>query len=270
MTYQDQLFLKRHGIYERRFALGFAKVLRQNYYQIARNLENGVPLDQIDSTFMQRMYERLYLSIIATEGAYIWNELVAPIEGEEVKTKDIFDELASVFAPMKISEMQGFWKGLMRGFLNTYVIQRVSEVMGTTIRKVTEMIEKGRNDGLTNKELARMIRADARARELRGNTIARTEATTAINKSQMLALESSKLNWEKSWTAIRDDRTRLDHFITDPSLWIGIKENFIIGGFPMAYPGDSTQSAPVKEIINCRCYLRFRLAGRSYGFRPKR
>ena len=140
--------------------------------------------------------------------------------------------------------------------------------MGTTLRRVTEFIEKGRNGGLTDKELARMLRADARARELRANTIARTEATNAMSKSQILALESSGLQWEKAWNAIRDDKTRFDHFATDPSLWIPIKDNFIIGGFPMGYPGDGTQGAPIGETINCRCYLKFRLAGRSFGFRP--
>jgi hypothetical protein len=38
----------------------------------------------------------------------------------------------------------------------------------------------------------------------------------------------------------------------------------------MAYPGDSTQGSPVGELINCRCFLKFRFAGASYGFRPKR
>lgn len=270
MTYQDQLFLQRHGQYERKFSLAFQRVLKANYYQIARNLEEGRNLYEIDSEPMQKVYTRLYLYIMAQEGPLIWNELVSPLTGEKISTKDIFDEVASVFAPDKMSEMKPFWNRLMTGFLNTYIIQRVTEVMGTTIKRVTEFIERWRNDGLTNKELAKRLRADARARELRANTIARTEATNAISKSQILALESSGLQWEKAWNAIRDDRTRFDHFATDPSLWIPIKDNFIIGGFPMGYPGDSTQSAPLKEIINCRCRLAFRLAGRSYGFRPVR
>lgn len=292
MTYTDQLHLQRHKQYERKFSLAFQRVLKANYYQIARNLEEGRNLAEIDSESMRRVYTRLYLFIMNQEGPLIWNELVAPLTGEEIsqkeldeirdkfykahigcqnynKTKDIFDEVATAFAPDKMSEMKGFWKGLMTGYLNTYIIQRVTEVMGTTIRRVTDFIERGRNDGLTNKELARMLRADARARELRANTIARTEATNAMSKSQILALESSGLNWEKSWNAIRDDRTRFDHFTTDPKLWIGIKDNFIIGGFPMGFPGDSTQGSPLKEICNCRCYLKFRLSGRSFGFRPK-
>lgn len=269
MTYQDQLHLQRHGQYERKFAKAFQAVLKANYYQLARNLEQGLPLENLDSEPMQKVYNRLYLQIMATEGVFIWNDLVAPLTGEEIETKDVFDELASVFAPSRVSELKPFWAKLMQGYLSTYIVQRVSEVMGTTVRRVTDFIERGRNDGLTNKELARMLRADARARELRANTIARTEATNAMSKAQILALESSKLNWEKAWVAIRDDRTRFDHFATDPTLWISIKDNFIIGGFPMAYPGDGTQGAPIKELVNCRCRLKYRLAGRSFGFRPK-
>ena len=269
MTFKDQIHLRRHGVYEKKFSKAFRSVLKQNYYQIARNLENGLELGEVDSDSMYKAYERLYLQIMATEGSYIWNELVAPITGERVRSKDVFDEIANVFRPSNISEMKPFWNKLMKGFLNTYIAQRVTEVMGTTIRRIKTTIEKGRNDGLTDKELARMIRADERARELRANTIARTEATTAMNKSWILSLESSGLNWEKAWNAIRDDRTREDHWLTDPSLWIGVKDNFIIGGWQMSFPGDSTQGAPVGEIINCRCWLKFRLAGRQYGFRPK-
>ena len=268
MTYADQLHLARHKQYEIKFSKAFQRVLKFNYYAIARNLEDGRNLAEIDSIGMQKVYTRLYLGIMQWEGPLIWNELVAPLTGQEIKTKDIFDEVANAFAPDKMSEMKGFWKGLMTGYLNTYIIQRVTEVMGTTLRRVNDFIEKQRNGGLTDKEIARMLRADARVRELRANTIARTEATNAMSKSQILALESSGLNWQKSWNAIRDERTRLDHWTTDPKLWVGIKDNFIIGGFPMAFPGDSTSGAPIGETINCRCRLAFRLAGRAFGFRP--
>lgn len=268
MTYQDQLHLARHKQYEQRFSLAFQRVLKINYYEIARNLEDGRNLAEIDSEPMQKVYTRLYLSIMASEGVLIWNELVAPLTGESIKQKDIFDEVATAFAPDKMSEMKPFWNRLMTGFLNTYIIQRVTEVMGTTVRRATEFIERQRNGGLTDKEIARMLRADARARELRANTIARTEATNAMSKSQILALESSGLNWEKSWNPIRDDRTRDAHFIMDNTNWIGIKDNFNVGGYLMAYPGDLTQGAVIGQAANCRCRLAFRLAGRQYGFRP--
>ena len=269
MTPSERMHLARHDKHEKRFARLFYRVLNENYSEIVDNFLNGRDLNQIDTKSMELVYQTLYLDIMRTEGALTWNEYVFPLLGERVNQKDVFDEVASVLAPQRIQEMQGFWSKLMQGFLNTYISQRVIEVSRTSVRKVTEAIERLRNDGKTNQEIARFIQADTRARELRANTIARTEATTAMSKAQILSLESSKLNWEKAWFAIRDDRTRFDHFNTDPSLWIPIKDNFIIGGFPMAFPGDSTQGAPIGEIINCRCMLRFRLAGRQYGFRPK-
>jgi hypothetical protein len=87
-----------------------------------------------------------------------------------------------------------------------------------------------------------------------------------MSKAQILALESSGLVWEKAWKAIRDDRTRDAHFITDPKLFIPIKDNFVIKGELLAYPGDSTQGATLNNTINCRCRLTFRQAGRSFGF----
>jgi len=269
MTIQDQVYLTRHGIYEKRFAKAFYVILLRSQRQIAQNLIDGVPIDQLDAKPMQEMYKRLYLDIMRKEGTWIWNELVAPVKGQEIKQKDVFDEMASIMQPQTIEELLTLWTSLMNGFLTYYIGQRIIEVMNTTVKKANEMIIQGRQDGLTDKEIANMIRADKRARELRANTIARTESTTAINKAWILSLESSGLQYEKAWTAIRDDRTRDAHWETDPSFWIGIKESFMIGGYPMSFPGDNSQGSPINNTINCRCRLKFRLKGQRFGFSPK-
>jgi hypothetical protein len=36
---------------------------------------------------------------------------------------------------------------------------------------------------------------------------------------------------------------------------INLNEKFLVGGYPMAYPGDG--SAPASEIVNCRCGVRY-------------
>ena len=72
-----------------------------------------------------------------------------------------------------------------------------------------------------------MLRADARVRELRANTIARTEATNAMSKSQILALEIlAGWNWPKSLGMRKyvDDVTRDAHWVVSPTNWIGIKD----------------------------------------------
>jgi hypothetical protein len=268
MTPEEQAFLYRHGIYEKRFAKRFAKVLKGQVFELADQLEQGLTPESVDTKPLQMMYQSLYSEIMTKEGKFIWNSLVMPITGTRVK--DVFDSLAQDLPPDNVAQMPSFWNRLIGGFLSTYISQRIVDVSKTTIKRFNESVQRFRNDGLTNVEIARKIKADARARELRANTISRTEATTAMNKSWILALESSKLNWEKSWNAIKDDRTRDSHFLTSSELFIGIRDNFIIGGFPMAYPGDSTQGSPVGELINCRCFLKFRFAGASYGFRPKR
>jgi hypothetical protein len=91
-----------------------------------------------------------------------------------------------------------------------------------------------------------------------------------MSKAQIFALESSGLNWEKAWKAIRDDRTRDSHIITDPKLFIPLKDNFIIQGQQLAYPGDSTQGATPNNTINCRCRLAFRQTGARFGFNINR
>src|SRR5690606_36594122 len=115
----------------------FFKVLNDQYYQIALNLEKGSPINEVDSRSMQTAYRRLYTHIMAIEGPSIWNELVAPLTGQEIKKKDVFDDLAELFAPQSANQMEGFWSGLMTGFLDLYVIQRVKEVMATTVRRAT-------------------------------------------------------------------------------------------------------------------------------------
>ena len=106
--------------------------------------------------------------------------------------------------------------------------------------------------------------------ELRANTIARTETTNAMSKAQIFALESSGLNWQKAWKAMRDDRTRDSHISTDPKLFIPLKDNFIVQGQQLAYPGDSTQGATPNNTINCRCRLAFKQTGARFGFNINR
>lgn len=270
MTIFTQTALLRHKQYENRFAKAFYKVLTDIDRQISKNLLEGRNIEDLQTDAMNTTYERLYLDIMRKEGKFIWQTLVLPSRGEEVEQKDIFDAVAEVLAPDNLDALIPFLNGLMNGFLTYYIGRRIMEVVSTSIRRANEKIFKGRQHGLLNEEIAKQIRLDAKARQLRANTIARTEATTALNKSWLLTLSASGEEWEKSWNALRDDRTRDSHWETDPQLWIDIRDNFVIGGFLMAFPGDSSQGAPIGQFINCRCLLSFRIKGNRFGFRPKR
>lgn len=65
---------------------------------------------------------------------------------------------------------------------------------------------------------------------------------------------------KKSWLDLRDDRTRETHLIAGRRYQespIPITETFIVGGFRMMTPGDTSLGAPIREIANCRCSARY-------------
>ena len=54
---------------------------------------------------------------------------------------------------------------------------------------------------------------------------------------------------------IMDGKERKSHHDMDGYPSIALNEKFIVGGYQMMYPGDS--SAPASEIVNCRCGVRY-------------
>lgn len=264
MKYPDSLFLSRHSYFEKRFARLIRRALSDQYNEMANLFATGQDIGKVDDNGLKMVYQAMYQLIMEDEGTLTWNSIVAPITNQEISKKDIFDEIASTLKPQEVSEMTSFWRRLMDGFLQTYIIFRISEVLSTGIKRVNDLIFKQRGLGLSDEQITQLIRSVDL--ELRANTIARTEVTNAMSKSQLLALESSGLNWQKAWKAIRDDRTRDAHLFTDPKLFIPIKDNFIINGQQLAYPGDSTQGASMSNTINCRCRLTFKQEGSRFGF----
>ena len=264
MSYPDNIFLSRHSYFEKRFARLIRRALSDQYNEMADLFATGQDIGKVDDNGLKMVYQAMYQLIMEDEGTLTWNSMVAPITNQEISKKDIFDEIASTLKPQEVGEMTSFWRRLMDGFLQTYIIFRISEVLSTGIKRVNDLIFKQRGLGLSDEQITQLIRSVDL--ELRANTIARTEVTNAMSKSQLLALESSGLNWQKAWKAIRDDRTRDAHLFTDPKLFIPIKDNFIINGQQLAYPGDSTQGASMSNTINCRCRLTFKQEGSRFGF----
>ncbi len=268
MNYPDNIFLSRHSYFEKRFARLIRRALSDQYNEMANLFATGEDIGKVDDNGLKMVYQAMYQLIMDDEGTLTWNSIVAPITNQEISTKDIYDEVASTLKPQDVSEMTSFWRRLMDGFLQTYIIFRIGEVLSTGVKRVNELIFKQRGLGLSDEQITQLIRSVDL--ELRANTIARTETTNAMSKAQIFALESSGLNWEKAWKAMRDDRTRDSHFMTDPKFFIPLKDNFIVQGQQLAYPGDSTQGATANNTINCRCRLAFKQTGARFGFNINR
>ena len=99
--------------------------------------------------------------------------------------------------------------------------------------------------------------------QLRGETIARTEAITALRagqlESMMEAQEQAGFTAQESqkvWDDTGDGATRPSHRHADGQK-VSIDQPFTVGGYRLMYPGDSRMGAPAEETINCRCAVRY-------------
>lgn len=94
----------------------------------------------------------------------------------------------------------------------------------------------------------------------RALTVARTELIGAYNAGTFAGMVSEAKqvggDWEKLWLSTEDQRVRPTHHAADFHLGsnpqrVNLFAPFIVGGFPLMFPGDP--SGPPQEVINCRC-----------------
>ena len=103
---------------------------------------------------------------------------------------------------------------------------------------------------------------------LRGETIARTETLKALNAGRQEALDQLIENPNndvraedvvRAWDSAGDARTRETHAAADLQDPVPQGQPFIVGGYSLMYPGDTSLGAPAEEVINCRCYVDVRI-----------
>lgn len=129
-------------------------------------------------------------------------------------------------------------------------------------RSVARALREGR--GLTAAE-ARKIRAryEDRLLVMRGETLGRTEAITALHQGQDAAIrklvDDGKIKAgqvTRVWDATGDSRTRSSHMAMEGQR-VGMDEPFTTpSGARLMYPSDTSLGAPASETIQCRCVLR--------------
>lgn len=59
-------------------------------------------------------------------------------------------------------------------------------------------------------------------------------------------------NKTHTWETMRDEKVRIAHAEADGQTVL-IDKPFIVGGYPLLFPGDDSLGAPVELTINCRC-----------------
>jgi uncharacterized protein with gpF-like domain len=135
--------------------------------------------------------------------------------------------------------------------------------------QINTIIHRGIDEGLSIPDIADDVATvlDANRSEQwrnRAMVVARTETIGATNAGAFygaadLARERQDPNPEKVWIAtIGDDRTRATHIIADKQR-VPLFSPFIVGGFPLMFPGDP--AGPPQEVIQCRCSMLDVVAG---------
>ena len=124
----------------------------------------------------------------------------------------------------------------------------------TTMLMLRGLVEAGELEGLSAGAIAKLIRTNA---PLIGRTrsvvIGRTETHNAASFASQEAARSTGIEMTKEWLAHPGPRTRDTHIEAGAQDPIPLDEPFMVGGYPMMYPGDSSMGAPAGEIIQCRC-----------------
>lgn len=91
--------------------------------------------------------------------------------------------------------------------------------------------------------------------EDRASYNAENEANTVFNHEQDRQAKIDGKSW-KQWLTMKDEAVRRDHAKIDNQV-VTIDEFFIVGGYPMRYPKDAEYGAPLTQIANCRCSVRY-------------
>ena len=85
----------------------------------------------------------------------------------------------------------------------------------------------------------------------RATRAARNNTNSLCNCHQLETLRNQGYKY-KQWHTIMDGRERATHAVANGQT-VPIDRPFIVGGYQMMFPRDTTHGAPVREIINCRC-----------------
>lgn len=133
--------------------------------------------------------------------------------------------------------------------------QRITMIAETQRETIMSVIDQAWRDGLSIRDTALAIRADALSTtRWRAEMIARTEIIGAQNAASVMTARVSGAVAYKTWLAAQDRFVRDDHAEADGQT-VPVDQPFDVGGFQMMHPGDP--SGPPQEVINCRCTLTY-------------
>jgi hypothetical protein len=153
---------------------------------------------------------------------------------------------------------------LMRQYYSIDLLNDAELMTRYSREVIMQVLSRAAESGAQYSDIVEELLAHPEFNRSRAMRIARTETVTAANGAASLYARESGLQLDKTWIAIRDNRTRHTHMDVDTTP-IPMDQPFIVGGSQMMQPGARMQPnglpVPAKEIVNCRCTV---------GYIPKR
>ena len=151
-----------------------------------------------------------------------------------------------------VDEARVSWLIGVRQWVERFAKERSRQIARESQRIVTKAVadaaEAGEGqEGGVKRILERLSGSIGRSR---ARTIARTEIGAAQNMAVSQAAQASGIEYELTWCAAEDERTRASHRAADGQT-VKEGESFKVGDAFLDRPGDP--SGPGAEVINCRC-----------------
>lgn len=135
--------------------------------------------------------------------------------------------------------------------------EKITQITTTTMTDINQIISKGVEDGLSEREIAKSISAIAPSISAgRSPTIARTEVHGSSQGISLEVAQLSEIEMQKEWIAADNERTREAHAEANGQT-VAMTDTFIVDGERLQYPGDPAGSAG--NVINCRCVVGYRI-----------
>ena len=149
----------------------------------------------------------------------------------------------------------GLWTEAIAAAIRQMILYSGTKIAETTMLTVFEFMETAEIESWTVAELAKNIRAKVgELTPARAQLIARTEAVKVENYGQLEGFRESEFIELKGWLCAFVELSRESHMAADAEYSanpIPLDEDFIIGGVPMAYPGDPKGGAG--NVCECLC-----------------
>ena len=243
-----KLWLKRHAKYENKARIIFQRSFKKLLLEV---LNKNLSINTIDAYLesyittekIQEVYKEVYLYVGTIHGKRVGREI-----NKQINQKDF--------------TLNDFLSRFERNILSWLVENagdRIVSVKRHYLEFIRELIARGVNDNKTISEITTDLQRLIKSRNFyrwQSLRIARTETTASANYAAIVASETSGVVMDKVWISAIDIRTRkkpedaFDHYEMH-KIKVGLKDNFIVSGEKLRFPGDPKGSAG--NVINCRC-----------------